>query len=263
MSAATNDTPARLRVFITGASSGIGLALAEEYLRRGAVLGLVARRGDTLAEFAARFPSASISLYPADVRDAAALAAAAAHFCALHGGADVVIANAGISRGALTGFGDLEAFRDVMDINYFGMVATFEPFVAKMVEERRGTLVGVASVAGVRGLPGSGAYSASKSAALKYLEALRVEMRPKGVSVVTIAPGYIRTAMTEHNPYPMPFLMDADAFAMKTADAIERKVRFATFPWQMRVAGALLHVVPRWLYDRLLEKAPRKPRTGE
>ncbi len=170
----------------------------------GAVLGLVARRGDTLAAFAARFPSHSISIYPADVRDAAA------QFCAQHGGADVVIANAGVSCGALTGYGDLHAFRDVMDINYFGMIATFEPFVASMVEERRGTLVGIASVVGIRGLPGSGAYSASKSAALKYLESLRVDMRRKEVSVVTIAPGYIRTAMTEHNPYPMPFLMDAD-----------------------------------------------------
>ena len=122
---------------------------------------------------------------------------------------------------------------------------------------------GYQPIANGAGLPGSGAYSASKSAALKYLEALRVEMRPKGVSVVTIAPGYIRTAMTEHNPYPMPFLMDADKFAVKTADAIAGKKRFATFPWQMRVAGAVLHVVPRWLYDRLLEKAPRKPRAGE
>lgn len=263
MNAATNDTPARLRVFITGASSGIGLALAEEYLKRGAVLGLVARRGDTLAALAARFSSASISIYPADVRDAAALGRAAAQFCALHDGADIVIANAGISRGVLTGHGDLEAFREVMDTNYFGMIATFEPFVARMVAERRGTLVGIASVAGIRGLPGSGAYSASKSAALKYLEALRIEMRPMGVSVVTIAPGYIRTEMTRRNPYPMPFLMDANVFARKAADAIGKKTRFATFPWQMRVAGALLHVVPRWLYDRAMEKAPRKPRSAE
>jgi short-subunit dehydrogenase len=253
----------RLKVFITGASSGIGLALAEEYLRRGAAIGLVARRGEALTAFAARFPSASISIYPADVRDAAALARAAAHFVALHGTVDVVIANAGVSRGALTGHGDLETFREVMDINYFGMVATFEPFVADMVGRRGGTLVGIASVAGVRGLPGSGAYSASKSAASKYLEALRVEMRPKGVSVVTIAPGYIRTAMTEHNPYPMPFLMNADTFARKTADAIGRKVRFATFPWQMRVAGTLLHGLPRWLYDRVFERAPRKPRVPD
>lgn len=261
MTLATQDArAARLRVFITGASSGIGLALAEAYVQRGAVVGLVARRGDTLAAFAARHPQASISLYPADVRDAAALAAAAAQFIAEHGGVDVVIANAGISQGALTGYGDLDTFRRVMDVNYFGMAATFEPFVKRMVEEKRGTLVGIVSVAGIRGLPGSAAYSASKSAAAKYLEALRVEMRPAGVSVVTIAPGYIRTAMTAHNPYSMPFLMDADVFATKTVKAIERKVSFATFPWQMRVAGMLMYVLPRWLYDRLAVNAPRKPR---
>jgi len=251
-----------LKVFITGASSGIGLALAAEYARRGAILGLVARRGDALAAFQQSHPQNTISIYSVDVRDAEALADAAAQFIARHGLPDVVIANAGISRGAVTGHGDLRTFREVMDINYFGMVATFEPFAAAMVAAKRGTLVGIASVASVRGLPGSGAYSASKSAALKYLEALRVEMRPHDVGVVTIAPGYIRTPMTEHNPYTMPFLMDADRFAVKVAQAIERQTAFAVFPWQMRVVAMLLHVLPRWLYDRAFERAPRKPRAA-
>ena len=252
-----------LKVFITGASSGIGLALAAEYARRGAILGLVARRGDALASFQQSHPQHSISIYPVDVRDAEALAAAAVQFIEQYGCPDIVIANAGISRGAVTGHGDLRAFREVMDVNYFGMVATFEPFAAGMMAAGKGALVGVASVAGVRGLPGSGAYSASKAAAFKYLEALRVEMRPKGVNVVTIAPGYVRTPMTAHNPYRMPFLMDADRFAAKVADAVERNTSFAIYPWQMRIVAMLLHVLPRWLYDRAFERAPRKPRVAD
>ncbi|MXN79972.1 SDR family oxidoreductase [Burkholderia sp. 4701] len=251
-----------LKVFITGASSGLGLALAEEYARQGATLALVARRTDLLDAFARRFPSLSITVYSADVRDADSLAAAAAAFIAAHGCPDVVIANAGISQGAVTGQGDLDTFRNVMDINYFGMVATFEPFVGPMTHARHGTLVGVASVAGVRGLPGSGAYSASKSAAIKYLESLRVELRPAGVGVVTIAPGYIRTPMTAHNPYRMPFLMDADRFAARAAETIAQQRPFRVIPWQMGVVAKVLHVMPRWLYDRLFEKAPRKPKAS-
>jgi short-subunit dehydrogenase len=253
---------APLKVFITGASSGIGAALAAEYARRGAVLGLVARRADALDGFRQSHPGHPVSIYPADVRDADALAAAARDFIAQHGLPDVVIANAGVSRGVLTGEGDLATFRDVMDTNYFGMVATFEPFAAAMAKTRRGTLVGIASVAGVRGLPGSGAYSASKAAAFAYLESLRVEMRPFGVPVVTIAPGYIRTPMTAKNPYRMPFLMDADRFAAKSADAIARGISFAVFPWPMRVTATLLRALPRWLYDRLFVNAPRKPRAA-
>lgn len=251
---------APLKVFITGASSGIGLALAEQYAKQGATLGLVARRLDALEQFARRFPQVAISIYSADVRDEQAIAHASSQFIREQGLPDVVIANAGISKGVVTGSGDLAAFREVMDVNYFGMAATFEPFAKAMTQARRGTLVGIASVAGVRGLPGSGAYSASKAAALTYLESLRVEMRPFGVAVVTIAPGYIRTPMTAHNPYRMPFLMDADRFAARAADAIARKVRFAVIPWPMRIVAALLACLPRWLYDRLFEKAPRKPR---
>jgi short-subunit dehydrogenase len=251
-----------LKVFITGASSGIGLALAAQYASQGATLGLVARRADALTSFAGRFAHLPISIYLADVRDDATLAQAASQFIDEHGLPDIVIANAGISKGVETGHGDLAAFREVMDVNCFGMAATFEPFAKKMSEARRGTLVGIASVAGVRGLPGSGAYSASKAAALAYLESLRVEMRPFGVAVVTIAPGYIRTPMTAHNPYRMPFLMDAERFAEKAAGAIARKVRFAVIPWPMRIVATLLGCLPRWLYDRLFEKAPRKPRAA-
>jgi short-subunit dehydrogenase len=251
-----------LKVFITGASSGIGLAIAAEYARHGAILGLVARRGDALERFRQAHPHHSISIYPIDVRDADALAAAAQDFFAQHGCPDIVIANAGISRGTITGLGDLHAFRDVMDINYFGMVATFEPFAKPMAAARKGTLVGISSVAGVRGLPGSGAYSASKAAARTYLEALRVEMRPRGVAVVTIAPGFIRTPLTARNPYRMPFLMDVERFARKAVDAIERKKRYVVLPWQMRLVGMMLHVVPRWLYDAAMEKAPHKPRAA-
>jgi short-subunit dehydrogenase len=250
-----------LKVFITGASSGIGLALAAEYVRRGAIVGLVARRQDALERFREAHPRHTILTYAADVRDADALAAAAKDFFAQHGCPDIVIANAGVSRGTVTGLGDLQTFRDVMDTNYYGMVATFEPFAAEMAAARKGTLVGVSSVAGVRGLPGSGAYSASKAAARTYLEALRVEMRPRGVAVVTIAPGFIRTPMTARNPYRMPFLMDVEHFAHDAVHAIEQKKRYVVLPWQMRFVSMMLHAVPRWLYDAAMKKAPHKPRS--
>ena len=197
-----------MKVFLTGASSGIGEALARHYAAQGATLGLFARREAELARIASALAPASIATYPGDVRDAAALARAGADFIARFGVPDVVVANAGISRGVLTGEAvDMPVFKDVFDTNVQGMVQTFQPFVAAMVEARRGALVGVASVAGFRGLPGSGAYSASKAAAITYLESLRVELAGSGVAVVTICPGFIATPMTARNPYWMPFLL--------------------------------------------------------
>jgi short-subunit dehydrogenase len=148
----------------------------------------------------------------------------------------------------------------VLDTNVQGMVHTFQPFLAAMKTVRRGTLVGIASVAGFRGLPGAGAYSASKSAAITYLESLRVELRGSGIAVVTIGPGYGATPMTARNPYRMPFLLDADRAARLIARAIERRRRFYTLPWQMALVGRVLRVLPRPLYDMLFARAPRKPR---
>jgi short-subunit dehydrogenase len=247
-------------VVITGASSGIGLALARHYLKRGATIAALARRGDLLQALSAEFPG-QVFCYALDVRDSSAIQHAANDFIARAGVPDIVIANAGISAGNLTEYAqDIDAFQQVMDINVLGIVKTFQPFVAAMRAARHGTLVGIASVAGFRGLPGASAYSASKAAAISFLESLRVELHGSGVKVVTICPGYIETEMTANNPYPMPFILDADEAAKRIARAIDRQRTFTVIPWQMALIGRLLDWVPRWLYDNLFANAPRKPR---
>ena len=267
-----------MKVVITGASSGIGLALARFYLERGATVAAVARRGELLQTLAAEFPD-KVFCYTLDVRDASAIQRAASDFMARAGVPDIVIANAGVSRGTLTEYvEDEEVFQNVMDINVLGMVKTFQPFIAPMraysspellppdkggmggLGRQGGVLVGIASVAGFRGMPGSGAYSASKAAAISYMESLRVELRGSGVKAVTICPGYIKTPMTDINTYPMPFILDADVAAKRMARVIKRGKSFAVVPWQMGVVGWLLKRLPNWLYDRLFAKAPHKSR---
>ena len=252
-----------MNVFITGASSGIGAALASEFAKRGARLGLAARRRDALDSIEASLPGEHHT-YVVDVTDKDALIAAARSFDTAVGGADIVIANAGISVGVKTEFyEDLEQFARVIDTNVLGMATTFHPFIAGMKARGRGTLVGIASVAGIRGLPGSEAYCASKAAAIVYCESLRVEMAKHGIKVVTISPGFIRTSMTANNPYRMPFLTDADAFAQRAVDAIVAGVRYRTIPWQMGWVTVLLKLMPRSLFDRILAKRKQKPRAAD
>ena len=245
---------------ITGASSGLGAALATHYATSGAIVGLIARRLDRLEALAAAHPG-KIAVWAADVTDSAAMQIAAKSFTNRFGTPDIVIANAGVSVGTLgDSAGDLPAFRRVMDVNVFGMAATFQPFIEAMRTRGRGSLVGIASVAGFRGLPGAAAYSASKSAAITYLESLRTELRGSGIVVTTICPGYVRTPMTEVNPYPMPFIIDADDAAKRFALAIKRKRRRVVIPWQMGMIGWVLRLLPGWLFERLFAHAPRKPR---
>ncbi len=249
-----------MKVVVSGASGGLGLALARHYLERGATVAAFARRGELLQALAAEFPD-KVFCYALDVRDAVAVQHAANDFIARTGLPDVVIANAGVSVGTLTEHAaDTDAFQQVMDINVLGMVKTFQPFVAAMRAAQQGTLAGIASVAGFRGLPGAGAYSASKAAAISYLESLRVELHGSGVKVVTVCPGYIKTPMTDVNPYAMPFILDAEIAARRIARVIARGKSYAVVPWQMGVVGGVLKLLPNWLYDRLFAHAPRKPR---
>jgi len=251
------------RVFITGASSGIGAALARAYAARGATLGLVARRGELLARLAASLPHPERHrCYALDVLDHAALDAAARDFLHACGGADIVVASAGISHGTLTERPeDLAVFASVFATNVNATVATFAPFVKPMKDQ--GTpcrLVAVGSVAGVRGMRGAGAYCASKAAVHAYCESLRLELKRSAIRVVTIVPGYIDTPMTRNNPFPMPFLMPAERFAARAIDAIARGDSYRVLPWQMGWIAKLLRALPNPVFDLLFSRAPQKHR---
>lgn len=253
-------------IFITGASSGIGQALAARFHRAGWRLALVARRAAEVQAWAVAqgIAPGRFAVYAADVRDLAAITAAGRACIAAQGLPDVVIANAGISVGMDTAVADdLEVMRATYETNNLGLAATFQPFVAPMVQRRSGRLVGIASVAGIRGLPGHGAYCSSKAAVISYCESLRGELRPSGVKVVTIVPGYVDTPLTRENRYAMPFLMPPGDFADRTFRAVEAGTSYRVIPWQMGVVAKLLRLLPDGLFDRLLAGRPRKHRRGE
>jgi len=252
-------------IFITGASSGIGQALAARFHRAGYRLALVARRVAEVQAWALTqgFEAARFAVYAADVRDIDSIVGAGQACIAAQGLPDVVIAAAGISIGIDTAeYADLDVMRAIFDTNNLGTTATFHPFVAKMVARGSGTLVGIASVSGIRGLPGHGAYCASKAAVISYCESLRVELRTSGVKVVTIVPGYIDTPLTRGNPYSMPFLMPVDAFADKAFETIEAGVSYRVIPRSMGVVAKLMRILPNALYDKLASGRGRKPRQG-
>jgi short-subunit dehydrogenase len=253
-------------VLITGASSGIGKALALQYAAQGCRLALVARQTDSIKTWLSpdSIRAESYELYSADVTDADSMAQVAEACAQRQGLPDVVIANAGISIGVDTSLrSDLDVMARVIATNLMGAANTFGPFIAPMVARGSGTLVGVGSVASIRGLPGHGGYCASKAGVVSYCESLRGELRGSGVNVVTLCPGYIATPLTQNNRYSMPFLMQPEAFALQAVGAIAQGVSYRVIPWQMGWVAKLLRLLPNAVFDRAFAGRPRKPRASE
>ncbi len=250
-------------VFITGASSGIGQALALRFYQAGYALALVARRTQQMQDWVAgqRLAPERVGVYGADVASVPSILAAAQDCLQRQGLPDVVIANAGISIGVDSALReDIDVIARTFATNNTGMAATFQPFITAMVRRGSGKLVGIGSVAGIRGLPGHGAYSASKAAVIAYCESLRGDLRGTGVVAVTICPGYVATPLTERNRYSMPFLMQPADFAEQAWRAIEAGASYRVIPWQMGVLAKVLRLLPNALYDKALAGRPRKRR---
>jgi short-subunit dehydrogenase len=252
--------------FITGASSGIGQALAARYYQEGYSLALVARRTAEIEAWAGAtgIDARRCRIYGADVAQIDSIVAAGAACITHQGVPDVVIANAGISVGIDTeDRGDLDVLAQTFAINNVGLAATFHPFVAAMRARGSGRLVGIGSVASIRGLPGHGAYCASKAGVVAYCESLRSELRASGVKVVTLCPGYVDTPLTRGNRYGMPFLMRADDFADRAFRVIEAGSSYRVVPWQMGVVAKLMRLLPNALFDRAVQGRGRKKRRAE
>ena len=250
-------------VFITGASSGIGQALALRFFQQGYALALTARRDEQLQAWAQAcgIGQDRCRIYAADVAQPASIIAAARSCLEQQGVPDIVVANAGISIGMDTcERDDIDVMAQVFATNNIGMAATFHAFIAPMQRRGTGILVGIGSVAGIRGLPGHAAYCASKAAVINYCESLRGELRSQGIKVVTLCPGYVDTPLTQKNRYAMPFLMAPHEFAEKAMHAIESGASYRVIPWQMGVVAKLLRILPNSVFDRVLSGRPRKDR---
>lgn len=243
-------------VLLTGASSGIGAALAVELARRGYDLGLIARRAEKLEEVAAEVRSLGrkAAIAPADVTDRQGMEAAISALVAELGPVDIAIANAGAGGDTSASKLDAEASSAMFRLNVDGVLHTFAPVLPDMVERGSGQIVAVSSLAGLMGLPGGGVYSATKAAVQTLMQSFSITLRPRGVAVTTINPGFVRTPLTDKNSFPMPFMWEVDKAARVMADGIERKRRVIEFPWQLSLALRLGRALPAAWGEVLLRK---------
>lgn len=250
---------------VTGACGGLGQALARELLAAGAHVTLVGLNRDALQTLADLAPGRT-AIHTVDVSDSIAMQAMAAQAIEVAGLPDLVVANAGVAGGMDTAdAGDLAVMRRMLEINLLGPAVTFQPFVkaARLTPGARCALVGVASIAGWRGMPGNGAYCASKGGLIRYLESLRAECRDTGLSVHTVSPGYLRTPLTAGNRFAMPGLMEADVAARALLQGVAHGREHIVLPRHIGWLSRLLACLPARWHDRLLLRQPRKPRPGE
>lgn len=240
-------------VLVTGASSGIGRALASELGRRGARLGLTARRGEELLRLGDEIERAggeALAL-PADVRDHEAMRVVAEKVRERWGRIDVLVANAGMSNTTAGTRLDVGEVGDVISINVIGVVNSVAAVLPAMIERGAGHLVAISSLASYRGMPKSGAYSASKAAVSTLFESLRVDLRKSNIYVTTIHPGFVRTPMTAGRRKKLPFLLEPDDAACRIIRAVERRARTYAFPWQLASLVRVIRHIPGAVYDRL------------
>jgi len=249
---------------LTGACGGLGQALARALIASGCRVALIGLDGERLHALAALAPG-RCAVYQPDVSDAAAMLAAAQDWMQRHGTPDLVIANAGVAGGFDTAQPqDLAVLRRMLEINLLGAATTFAPYLAAMqAANRPGALVGVASVAGWRGLPGNGAYCASKAGLIAYLQSLRAELRPTALTVHTVSPGYLRTALTAGNRFAMPGLLEPDTAARRLLAGVAAGREHIVLPRRTGCLARLLGLLPARVHDRILLAQPRKPRPGE
>lgn len=247
-------------IWITGASSGIGEAFAEECVKRGARVALTARRAEALSQLVERINSkqggseARARAYPADVSSTEALKGVVAAIEAELGPIDIVVANAGINEYVSLGSFSAEAYLSVMNVNYGGLLRCIEAVLPGMRARGRGRIAGVASIAGFRGLPTSGAYGASKSAMIHFLESIRFQLEPLGIGVTVINPGFVKTPMTDTNDFHMPFLMNCSDAVACMADGLERGAKEITFPWLFSRILKGGRILPFPLYEWIVRK---------
>ena len=248
---------------LTGACGGLGQALARELIAQGAAVALVGLNRPVLDALVALAPE-RCTVYTPDVADAAAMQACAQDWTARHGVPDLLIANAGVAGGFDTAQADdLAVMRRMLEINVLGVATTFQPHLAAMRAQGCGALVGVASIAGWRGMSGNGAYCASKGGLIRYLESLRAELRGTGLSVHTVSPGYLRTALTAGNRFAMPGLMEPGDAARALLAGVARGREHIVLPRRIGWLSRVLSLLPAAWQDRILLGQPRKPRVGE